>query len=120
MTLALGFALYFMIWWLVLFAVLPFGVVTQDETADVVPGKPGCAPHAVQLAKGLPRQYRGCYPCVRTGLDGASSELARHDTADGRCSSGIANGAAQARLTVALAALSHEVRTCVPGGCGTR
>jgi predicted secreted protein len=44
MTFALGLALYFMIWWLVLFAVLPFGVVTQDETADVVPGTPGSAP----------------------------------------------------------------------------
>lgn len=44
MTIALGFALYFMIWWLVLFAVLPFGVVTQDESADVVPGTPGSAP----------------------------------------------------------------------------
>ncbi len=44
MTIALGFALYFMIWWLVLFAVLPFGVVTQDETSDVVPGTPGSAP----------------------------------------------------------------------------
>lgn len=44
MTLALGIALYFMIWWLVLFAVLPFGVVTQDEMSDVVPGTPGSAP----------------------------------------------------------------------------
>jgi len=44
MTIALGFALFFMIWWLVLFAVLPFGVVTQDETNDVVPGTPGSAP----------------------------------------------------------------------------
>ncbi len=44
MTIALALALYFMIWWLVLFAVLPFGVVTQDETADVVPGTPGSAP----------------------------------------------------------------------------
>jgi len=44
MTLALGLALYFMIWWLVLFAVLPFGVVTQDEASDVVPGTPESAP----------------------------------------------------------------------------
>lgn len=44
MTIALGLALFFMIWWLVLFAVLPFGVVTQDESKEVVPGTPGSAP----------------------------------------------------------------------------
>jgi predicted secreted protein len=44
MGLALGLALYFMIWWLVLFAVLPFGVRTQDEAGEVVPGTPGSAP----------------------------------------------------------------------------
>jgi predicted secreted protein len=44
MGLALGLALYFMIWWLVLFAVLPFGVRTQDEANEVVPGTPGSAP----------------------------------------------------------------------------
>jgi predicted secreted protein len=44
MTIVLALALYFMVWWLVLFAVLPFGVVTQDESADVVPGTPGSAP----------------------------------------------------------------------------
>jgi predicted secreted protein len=51
MTIALGLALFFMIWWLVLFAVLPFGVVTQDETADVVPGTPGSAPSRFNLRK---------------------------------------------------------------------
>lgn len=51
MTIALAFALFFMIWWLVLFLVLPFGVVTQDETADVVPGTPGSAPSRFNLRK---------------------------------------------------------------------
>ena len=37
-------ALYFIIWWTVLFAVLPFGVRTQDEDGVVVPGTPGSAP----------------------------------------------------------------------------
>ena len=44
MSLSLGLALYFMIWWLALFAVLPFGVKTQDEGKEVVPGTPGSAP----------------------------------------------------------------------------
>lgn len=37
-------AIYLFIWWIVLFAVLPFGVRTQDEAGEVVPGTPGSAP----------------------------------------------------------------------------
>ncbi len=44
MNLALSLALYFVIWWMVLFAVLPFGVRTQDEAGEIVPGTPGSAP----------------------------------------------------------------------------
>ena len=44
MTIALSIALYFIIWWIVLFAVLPFGVRTQDEAGEIVPGTPGSAP----------------------------------------------------------------------------
>jgi len=51
MGIALNLALYFMIWWIVLFAVLPFGVHTQDEAADVVPGTPGSAPSRFNLRK---------------------------------------------------------------------
>ncbi|MFM9941914.1 MAG: DUF1467 family protein [Hyphomicrobiaceae bacterium] len=46
MTLLFGLALYFIIWWTVLFAVLPLGMRTQDEAGDVVPGTPGSAPAA--------------------------------------------------------------------------
>ena len=44
MGIAFSLALYFIIWWTVLFAVLPFGVRTQDEDGQVVPGTPGSAP----------------------------------------------------------------------------
>ncbi len=37
-------AIYVFIWWIVLFAVLPFGVHTQDEAGSVVPGTPASAP----------------------------------------------------------------------------
>jgi predicted secreted protein len=37
-------AIYIFIWWIVLFAVLPFGVRTQAEDGDVVPGTPESAP----------------------------------------------------------------------------
>jgi predicted secreted protein len=44
MSITFGVALYFVIWWTVLFAVLPFGVRTQDEAGTVVPGTPESAP----------------------------------------------------------------------------
>ncbi|HRD76212.1 MAG TPA: DUF1467 family protein [Hyphomicrobiaceae bacterium] len=51
MSIALGIALYFVIWWTVLFAVLPFGVRTQEEAGSVVPGTPESAPMAPKLKK---------------------------------------------------------------------
>ncbi len=38
------FAVYFIVWWLTLFAVLPFGLKTQAEANDVVPGSVESAP----------------------------------------------------------------------------
>lgn len=37
-------AIYFIIWWLVLFAVMPFGVRSQIEAGDVSPGTEQGAP----------------------------------------------------------------------------
>jgi predicted secreted protein len=44
-------AIYIFIWWIVLFAVLPFGVHTQDEAGSVVPGTPGSAPAKVRIGR---------------------------------------------------------------------
>ena len=44
MGLPLSIATFFVVWWITLFAVLPFGVRTQDEAGEVVPGTPGSAP----------------------------------------------------------------------------
>jgi predicted secreted protein len=44
-------AIYIFIWWIVLFAVLPFGVHTQDEAGSVVPGTPGSAPAKVRIVR---------------------------------------------------------------------
>ncbi|MEO1206198.1 MAG: DUF1467 family protein [Pseudomonadota bacterium] len=44
MGVTLSIAVFFIIWWAVLFAVLPFGMRTQDEDGEVVPGTPGSAP----------------------------------------------------------------------------
>ena len=38
------FAIYFIIWWLTLFAVLPIGLRTQAEEKEVVPGTVESAP----------------------------------------------------------------------------
>ena len=37
-------AIYFIIWWVVLFAVLPWGVHSQQESGDVAPGTDPGAP----------------------------------------------------------------------------
>lgn len=45
-----GLALYFVIWWILLFAVLPFGVRSQVESGEVVAGTEPGAPsvHGLQ------------------------------------------------------------------------
>jgi predicted secreted protein len=44
-------AIYFVVWWIVLFAVLPFGVRTQDEEGDIVLGSAHSAPARPLLVK---------------------------------------------------------------------
>jgi predicted secreted protein len=43
-ALSTSIAVYFIIWWLVLFAVLPWGVRSQEESGSVVPGSDPGAP----------------------------------------------------------------------------
>lgn len=51
MSITFGVAVYFVIWWTVLFAVLPFGVRTQAEAGEVVPGTPASAPVTPRLLR---------------------------------------------------------------------
>lgn len=44
MSVTTAIAIYFLIWWVVLFAVLPFGVRSQHETEEVSPGTDPGAP----------------------------------------------------------------------------
>jgi len=46
-------AIYFIIWWTVLFAVLPWGVRSQRESGEVVPGTDPGAPSAPALGRKL-------------------------------------------------------------------
>jgi predicted secreted protein len=49
MTLTFAIAIYALIWWLVLFAMLPIGVRTQEEEGEVSPGTAESAPHTPRL-----------------------------------------------------------------------
>ena len=51
MRLVSGLAIYFVIWWLVLFVVLPFGVKSQHEMEEIAPGTEHGAPPQPQLLK---------------------------------------------------------------------
>ena len=51
MSISFLIAVYFIIWWVVLFTVLPFGVRTQSESGQVVPGTPESAPADFSLLK---------------------------------------------------------------------
>lgn len=44
MSLTTAIAIYFIVWWVVLFAVLPWGVRSQEESGAVAPGTDPGAP----------------------------------------------------------------------------
>lgn len=51
MNLTFAIAIYIVLWWTVLFAVLPIGVRTQGEDGRVVPGTPESAPTTPRLVR---------------------------------------------------------------------
>jgi predicted secreted protein len=52
-SLSTSLAIYFIIWWVVLFAVLPWGIRGQHESGDVVPGTDPGAPAIPKLKQKL-------------------------------------------------------------------
>lgn len=46
-------AIYFIMWWVSLFAILPFGLRTQDEAHDVVPGTTESAPRGPHILRAM-------------------------------------------------------------------
>ncbi len=48
-------AVFFIVWWLVLFATLPFGLRTQDEDGDVTLGTTASAPRGPHMARAVLR-----------------------------------------------------------------
>jgi len=51
MRTSVAIATFFCLWFITLFAVLPFFAHTQDEAGEVVPGTPESAPHKINLLK---------------------------------------------------------------------
>jgi hypothetical protein len=54
MSLPTSIAIYFIIWWVVLFAVLPWGVRNQQEQGTVTPGSDPGAPAIPSLKRQAP------------------------------------------------------------------
>ncbi len=51
MSIVSALAIYFIIWWVVLFTILPIGVVTQEESGGVEPGTVASAPKRPNLMR---------------------------------------------------------------------
>jgi predicted secreted protein len=52
-SLSTAIATYFIIWWIVLFAVLPWGVRSQEESGAIAPGTDPGAPVIARLGRKL-------------------------------------------------------------------
>ena len=52
-TISTALAIYFVIWWIVLFLTLPFGVRSQHEDGESSPGTDPGAPVASQMGRKL-------------------------------------------------------------------
>jgi predicted secreted protein len=53
MSKATGIAIFFLLWWVTLFAVLPWGVRSQQEGGEIVPGTDPGAPMIPRLGRKL-------------------------------------------------------------------
>ena len=51
MSWRIALGLYLVIWWTILFAVLPFGIKSQAEEGNVVPGSEAAAPVKPMLGR---------------------------------------------------------------------
>lgn len=76
-------AVYFILWWLVLFVVLPFGLRTQDDEGDVTLGTVSSAPMGPHVRRAFLRTtlvsavlLAGLY-LVTQGLDVKFDDLPR-------------------------------------------
>ena len=52
-TISTAFAIFFVLWWIVLFVTLPFGVRSQQEDGETIPGSDPGAPIASRMGRKL-------------------------------------------------------------------
>ena len=52
-TISTAFAIFFVLWWIVLFLTLPFGVRSQHEDGGTIPGSEPGAPIASRMGRKL-------------------------------------------------------------------
>jgi predicted secreted protein len=52
-TISTAFAIFFVLWWIVLFVTLPFGVRSQQEEGKTIPGSDPGAPIASRMGRKL-------------------------------------------------------------------
>ena len=50
-TISTGFAIFFVLWWIVLFVTLPFGVRSQREVGEDIPGTDPGAPSVPRMGR---------------------------------------------------------------------
>ncbi|MEQ1942912.1 DUF1467 family protein [Mesorhizobium sp. VNQ89] len=76
-------AVYFVLWWLVLFAMLPFGLKTQDEDGEVTLGTVPSAPKGPHMLRAVIRTtivtaiILGCFYAVTKGLGLSIDDIPR-------------------------------------------
>ena len=76
-------AIYFILWWLVLFATLPFGLRTQDDEDDVTLGTVPSAPKGPHMLRAFARTtiisalILGGFYLVTRGLELGLDDLPR-------------------------------------------
>ncbi|MGA8610408.1 MAG: DUF1467 family protein [Xanthobacteraceae bacterium] len=77
-------AIFFLIWWVVLFAVLPWGIRSQHESGEMIPGTDPGAPTVPKLGRKLIWTtvvtsviFAACYGAYADHLISLSSLMAR-------------------------------------------
>jgi predicted secreted protein len=87
MSVSFAIAIYVVIWWTVLFAILPIGVRTQGEDGSIVPGTPASAPTRPRLLRVVllttlvsALVFAGLWVAIRYGLIDLEQLLGRRAT----------------------------------------
>ena len=113
-------AIYFVIWWLCLFVILPFGANSQHETGEVTPGTDASAPTrlyvfrrvvATSLLAGLIFIGMGVYNAVATWLQPVLANFSEGGAAGNLIAVLTAGGIVGAAVLPPMVAAHNQRRT---------